>query len=119
MSEAPPYPAANTVDLPAERRERWGTLLALAIEGNLLALICLSPWAFGAVHLYFEFWLDVGLALLVCLWAVRILILGNLSWQRCPVALCLGALFLLAVAQLVPLSPALHNLISPGGTTLC
>src|SRR2546430_2119028 len=111
MSESPPLPTAVSGDLPVERRDRWGAVLALAIEGILLALICLSPWAFGAVHLYFELGLDAGLALLLCLWAVRLLVSGKFSWQRCPVALCLGALFLLAVAQLVPLSPALHKLI--------
>ncbi|MBY0526628.1 MAG: O-antigen ligase family protein [Gemmataceae bacterium] len=100
------------------RPDRWNSLLAWTIEGVLLLLICLSPWAFGAVHLYFELWLTVGLATLLGLWALRILILGQFAWQSCPVALCLAALFLLAVAQLVPLSPPLHRLLSPESLAL-
>jgi O-antigen ligase/tetratricopeptide (TPR) repeat protein len=115
MSEARPQCTSDSFH---QLRDRWSALLAWAIEGVLIALICLAPWAFGAVHLYFEFWLDAGLAVLLCLWAARILVSGQFSWQRCPVALCLAGLFLLSVVQLIPLSPALHRLVSPGGADL-
>lgn len=97
-----------------DRRERWGVLLARGCEGVVLLLICLAPWAFGAVHLYFEFWLVVGVAVVLGLWAMRVLVLGQFTWQRCPVALCLAGLFLLAVVQILPLPLGLLGILAPG-----
>ena len=48
------------------------------------------------------------------LWALRVLVLGQFTWQRCPVALCLAGLFLLAVGQLLPLPPGLLGVLAPG-----
>jgi O-antigen ligase/tetratricopeptide (TPR) repeat protein len=88
------------------------------MEGTLLALVCLSPWAYGAVHPGFEFLLNAGVALLLLLWAARILVEGRLTWARCPVAVCLAALFLLGAWQLTPLSDAALERLSPGTARL-
>lgn len=79
--------------------DRW---VVRGMEGLLLALVVLSPWAYGSIHPGFELLLDTGLALLLMLWAVRGLLQGQFSWKKCPVALCLAALFVTAVWQLVP-----------------
>src|SRR5690348_8095284 len=71
-----------------------------ALEVLTVALIVLSPWAFGAVDPPFEFLLDATVAVVALLWAVRTLLQGQLTWRRCPVALCLAGLFLLGVWQL-------------------
>src|SRR5258707_5571419 len=74
-------------------------LLREAMDTWVLVLVCLSPWAFGAVEPEFEFLLYVGVAALLALWAVRMVLEGQLSWQKCPVALCLAALLLSGVWQ--------------------
>jgi hypothetical protein len=93
-------------------------LVLMVMEGLLLGLICLSPWGYGCVHPGFEFLLDVGIAVLLILWAVRGLLQGEFSWRKCPVALCLAAFFMLAVAQLVPLPKDWLSRLSPGTTSL-
>jgi tetratricopeptide (TPR) repeat protein len=79
--------------------DRW---IGTVMEGLLLALVVLSPWAYGCVHPGFEFLLDVGVAILLLLWGVHGLLQGQFSWKKCPVALCLAALFVTAVWQIVP-----------------
>ena len=93
--------------------------LALAIEAILLVLVVLSPWAFGAVEPVFEFLLYAGIALLLVLWAARILCQWEFTWKKCPVALCLAAFFLLGIWQLQPLPRPVLNVLSPGTVRLC
>jgi hypothetical protein len=47
------------------------------MEGIVLFMVCVSPWAYGAVHPGFEFLLDAGVGLLVILWGVRMLLEGR------------------------------------------
>jgi tetratricopeptide (TPR) repeat protein len=82
-------------------------------EGVVLALVCLSPWAFGAVHPFFELCLFAGIAGALVLWGARMLLEGQLSWQKCPVALCLAALFVLGAFQVTPLPAGLLRVLSP------
>jgi O-antigen ligase/tetratricopeptide (TPR) repeat protein len=78
------------------------------MELVLLVLVCLSPWALGAAEPGFEAILYAGVAVLLLLWAARVLVAGEFTWTHCPVALCLAGLFLLGFAQLMPLPrPAL------------
>ncbi|MHB1426251.1 MAG: O-antigen ligase family protein [Gemmataceae bacterium] len=96
------------------RTHRNGDQAVLSVmEGLLLALICLSPWCFGAVHPSFELLLYAGIATLLMLWAVRILLNGEFSWRKCPIALCLAAIFIVAVAQLVPWPKGWLSWLSP------
>jgi tetratricopeptide (TPR) repeat protein len=88
------------------------------MEVALLGLVCLSPWAYGAVHPGFTFLLYAGVALLLVLWATRLLLEGQLTWQKCPVALCLAGLFLATGLQVTPLPPGLLARISPGTADL-
>ncbi len=92
--------------------------LTVAMEAVVIALVCLSPWAFGSVVPEFEFILDCGVALLLLLWAVRLVIMGWLALPRCPVAFCLAGLFLLGVWQTVPLPPDVLERISPATARL-
>jgi tetratricopeptide (TPR) repeat protein len=72
------------------------------IEGIALLMACLSPWAFGAVHPVFELLLLAGLAVMLLLWGACWVLDGRLTWQRCPVALCLAGLVLFGALQVIP-----------------
>jgi tetratricopeptide (TPR) repeat protein len=88
------------------------------IEAGVLALVCLSPWAFGAVEPIAEFCLYAGLCLLLGLWGARMLVVGEISWGRCPVALCLVGLILLGAWQLLPLPSRALAGLSPATARL-
>jgi O-antigen ligase/tetratricopeptide (TPR) repeat protein len=88
------------------------------MEGVLLAMVCLSPWAYGAVHPGFEFLLDAGLCLLLLLWGVRMLLERQLTWKKSPVALCLAGLFLLGIWQLTPLPRSALARLAPATARL-
>jgi O-antigen ligase/tetratricopeptide (TPR) repeat protein len=99
--------------LPSGFRGRVSALLAMAMEGIVLIMVCASPWAYGAVHEGFEFLLYVGLGLVLLLWGARILLAGTLTWKKCPVAACLGGLFLLGIWQLTPLPASVMDGVAP------
>jgi tetratricopeptide (TPR) repeat protein len=84
------------------------------MEVGVLVLVCLSPWAFGSAGAEYESALYGGLALLLGLWAARILLERALSWTMCPVALVLAALLLGGFWQLVPLPHPLLSWLAPG-----
>jgi len=83
------------------------------MEAVVLAMVCLSPWAFGAVAPDHEFLLDAGIAVLMILWGGRMLLDGQLSWGKCPVAVCLAAWVFLGLWQVTPLPRGLLRRISP------
>jgi O-antigen ligase/tetratricopeptide (TPR) repeat protein len=88
-------------------------VIRAGIEALVLLMVCLAPWAYGAVHPGFEFLLYVGLGGLLALWGARLLLEGQLTWKKCPVALCLAALFLSGIWQLTPLPRSLLAVVSP------
>jgi tetratricopeptide (TPR) repeat protein/O-antigen ligase len=88
------------------------------MEVVLLALVCLSPWAYGAINPEFELVLYAGVALMLVLWGLRMLLEGHFSWQRCPVAVCLAVLILLGIWQSVPWPPAVLKTLSPATSEL-
>jgi O-antigen ligase len=88
------------------------------MEATVLALVCLSPWAYGAVHPAFEFFLYAGVGLLLVLWGARMAVEGQVVLAKCPVALCLGALFLTAFWQCMSLPHFLVKGLSPGAARL-
>ena len=97
-----PSPAKPTL------RARFDRGAHTVIELCLGTLVCLAPWAFGAVEPFYEFLLYVGLAFLLLVWAARMLLSRRFNWKNDPVVLCLGALFLFGILQLAPLPrPAL------------
>jgi O-antigen ligase len=99
-------------------RRRCLAVLPGVMEGLLLVLVCLSPWAFGAVHPLSELVLYAGVAGLLLLWGLRTLLEGRWTWKRCPVALCLAALFLLGILQITPLPRSVLETLSPGTARL-
>jgi hypothetical protein len=112
-------PAANVEEYKGGTpRHAVARLLRVLIEGGLLALVCLSPWAFGAVDPVYEAALYAGLVLLALLWAARLLVEGRLVLRRCPLLLCLAGLFLLAAVQLAPLPESVLSRLSPGTAEL-
>jgi O-antigen ligase len=88
------------------------------MEFLLLVLVCLAPWGFAGIEPFCEYLLDVGIAVLLALWAVRLLVDGRLSWQKCPVVLCLAGLVWLALVQLAPLPHDLLARLSPATARL-
>src|SRR4051812_30875161 len=74
-----------------------------SMEGVVLALVCLSPWAYGSVWPDHEFLLHVGVATLAVLWGVLLLLDGKVPWQGWSGELCLAALLMIGVLQMVPL----------------
>lgn len=90
---------------------RWPQAL---MEIVVLVMVVASPWALGAVRPIFEFLLYCGVALLLLLWSMRALLERRFTWRQCPVTLCLAALFLLGIVQLVPWSPQILRVLSPG-----
>jgi O-antigen ligase/tetratricopeptide (TPR) repeat protein len=99
-------------------RLQFDRVAAIAIEGLVLLMVCLAPWAFGSVEPPHEFLLEAGTALIAALWGVRMVLQGQLTWKKCPVALCLAALCLLAFWQIQPLPRSVLKFLSPSAVRL-
>ena len=100
----------SRTDLPpplAARLARGG------IEAILLALVVLSPWAFGSVHPLALLFLYAGIGVALLLWAV-VLVTEGPPRLACPVALCLVGMVLLGVLQLAPLPSSVLGVVAPG-----
>ncbi len=111
-----PRIASVDKEAPSSRTTAYSPLIACvvwAMEAVLLALICLSPWAYGAVHPGFEFLLDAGIAVLLALWAARMLLEGLITWKNSAVAICLAWLFLLGIWQSTPLPRHVLDWLAP------
>src|SRR4051812_13953606 len=78
-------------------------LLQAGMEAIVLALVVLAPWAFGGVEPESEFVLFTGVAALLFLWTARMLLEWRLRWTKCPVVLCLAALYIGGIWQVTPL----------------
>jgi O-antigen ligase len=83
----------------------------------LVALVVLSPWPFGSAHPVTRWLITV-----VC-FVTAIGVLGLRLRRRegveIPAAAALGAgVFLLGLAQLIPLPSALHSLLAPGSAAI-
>ncbi|MGF1579487.1 MAG: O-antigen ligase family protein [Gemmataceae bacterium] len=94
-------------------RQKLVRVVQGVMEGTLLVLVCLSPWALGSIPPLFHFCLYVGLGALLFLWAVRMLAEWRFRWVHSPVAFCLVGLFLLGFFQTIPLSDSLLGWLSP------
>jgi hypothetical protein len=97
MADALSPPATDEHTFRAGWLARADVFLRGALEAGVLAMVCLSPWFFGAAEPLFEFALEVALALLLVGWAARMLLNGRLCWTNCPVAFCLAGLVLLGI----------------------
>jgi O-antigen ligase len=105
-------PVGQTSTFSALQR-KLDIVLFAGMEGLVLAMVVLSPWAYGSVDPEWEFWLYVGLVLLLGLWAIRLLKQFHLPWKNCPIAFCLLGLVLLAGWQIAPLPHSLLSVLSP------
>ena len=86
----------------AALRARLLRVVAATTEVLVLVLVCVSPWLFASVEPLFEFFLYIGVGILLLLWAARMLLEWQFSWKKDPLVLCLGGLFLLRVCELQP-----------------
>jgi O-antigen ligase/tetratricopeptide (TPR) repeat protein len=93
-------------------------LIAWAMEGVLLLMAVSAPWMYGAVHPGFELVLDVGLALLLLLWALRMVWQWQIVLVRCPVTVLLAVLLLLGLWQITPLPDAVLRTVAPSTADL-
>ena len=89
-----------------------------AIEVGMLALVSLAPWGFGSTSPRYEFFLDVGLAVLMALWALRILLIGRFQVRWCPLGACLATLVVVATLQMTPMPKGVLRLASPVTATM-
>jgi O-antigen ligase/tetratricopeptide (TPR) repeat protein len=99
--------------MPGRPQPFVGRVLDVAIEGLVLLLVSLSPWAFGCVHPGFELLLKSGVALLLLLWAAKFVFAGFEPLDYCPLALCMAGLMLFGVGQIVPLPQSVLAWVSP------
>lgn len=102
---APTAPSASRTASPA-----W---IKGVMEAVLLLMVVAAPWLYGAVHPGFELLLDLGVLVLLALWALRIVLERQLVLARCPVTIMLSLLLLLGLFQLTPLPNTLIKAISP------
>lgn len=83
------------------------------MEGIVLLMVAVSPWFFGAVDPVFEYALLACISLIAVLWGVRAILDRQFLWFACPVALCLGLIFLAGILQLVPMPSFMLYVASP------
>jgi O-antigen ligase/tetratricopeptide (TPR) repeat protein len=88
------------------------------MEFLTLVMVVLAPWAFGGVHPASILVLDLGISLLLLLWAGVMVLDRGLPVSRCPVFLCLAAFVAIGLAQIVPLGPAVLSTLSPATVAL-
>jgi hypothetical protein len=79
MASTPSARAADHLPSHAGFRLTASNFLRGAMEAGVLVLVCLSPWAFGSAGVEYESALYGGIALLLGLWAARILLERELS----------------------------------------
>jgi O-antigen ligase/tetratricopeptide (TPR) repeat protein len=99
-------------------RQRLSIGLRAAMEGVVLLLVVLLPWGFSWVLGLVEWVLFTGAAIVLLLWAARMLVEWRPIWVACPITLCLAGLFLLGVWQITPLPRSLLATLSPATTQL-
>lgn len=90
--------------------DKW---LRSFMEGVVVLLVVAAPWCFGAVDPTFEYLVYLGIGLVAGTWAVRSLMDRMFLWMTCPVALCVGAIFLVGALQLIRVPQAGLYLVSP------
>jgi tetratricopeptide (TPR) repeat protein/O-antigen ligase len=101
-----------------DSRQRLSTWLRAAMETVVLLLMVLLPWGFSWVLGLVEWVLFTGVAIVLLLWAARMLLEWRPIWVACPITLCLAGLFLLGVWQITPLPRSLLATLSPATTEL-
>jgi O-antigen ligase/tetratricopeptide (TPR) repeat protein len=95
-----------------------GGLLGALMEIVLWVMVVAAPWLYGAVHPGFELLLDVGLAVLLGLWALRMILECRVVLAPCAVTLALALLLLAGLWQLTPLPRFGLELASPATAEL-
>lgn len=103
---------------PATLQARVQAGLRIAMEVVLLVLVAWAPWPLASVRPVFEYYLYLGVGVLAALWAARILVAWQFSWQKCPVVVGLGLLLLYGIWQLTPLPGGVLAFLSPATTNL-
>src|SRR3954451_8361370 len=94
-------------------RDRVARGLNLSMVAVVAILALGSVWPFGSVLPFFQWLLFSAIALLLILWGARVLVEGRFSWKPCPVVVCLAALCLLTMLQIVPLPRSWVAVLSP------
>src|SRR5262249_8631861 len=94
---SPPPPAPLSAQPPPRPEESApaaprlaGAAVRVLIEGGVLLLIALTPWAFGCLPPVYQSLLYLAVAALLALWAVRTLLERRLIWATCPLGLALA-----------------------------
>ncbi len=88
------------------------------IEAILLLMVCVSPWAYGAVGADAKLYLLMAVVALLAIWLLRLLFSSGINWKHCPVAMCLAGTLLLGLFQICPLNAPLLRAVAPGTASL-
>jgi O-antigen ligase len=99
-------------------RDRLAYALNLLMEGVIALLAIGSVWPFGSVLPFFQWLLFAAIAFLLVLWGAKAVVEGRLLWKPCPVVICLAALCLMTMLQVIPLPTAWVRNLSPNTTPL-
>ncbi len=102
----------------APMRGCWDRYCAAIIEVIVLAFVCGWPWFMRSSGTTLNLILSAGLAALLGLWGARLFLQGRMVWQKCPVTVCLGLLFLAGIWQLIVLPAPLFNAVAPATASL-
>src|SRR3954468_16335571 len=94
-------------------RPRAVRLVRGGMEAVVLVLVVVAPWAFGSVEPGPQFVLGGGVAAVLGLWVARMFLEGRLRWTKCPVVLCLAALYVGGMWQLTPWPRGVLARLSP------
>src|SRR5262245_51034879 len=99
-------------------RDRLAHVLNLVMEGVVALIAIGSVWPFGSVLPFFQWILFAAVGLLLVLWGIKALVEGRLLWKPCPVVICLAAMCMMTMLQVIPLPKAWVENLSPNTTSL-
>ncbi|MFM7152009.1 MAG: hypothetical protein ACKO23_19450, partial [Gemmataceae bacterium] len=106
------------INLPVNFAGGMDQLLRQLIELTVFAMVVVSPWLLGSVQPGAEFLLNLVLAVLLIMWAIRLGFQGEMPTRPCLVTLALGGFFLFGVAQTASLPQSLLKGLSPATVEL-
>ncbi|MDR3639342.1 MAG: O-antigen ligase family protein [Isosphaeraceae bacterium] len=90
----------------------------MASETVLLLMVCLAPWAFGAVEAWAQFLLVLGVLVLGLLRLPQQWGRSERSALACLPSVALGGLLVLALVQVIPWPARALGLVAPGQASL-
>ncbi len=89
------------------------TWLHFALEGIILLLAAVTPWAFGGIEPFAVFGIHILVGLLILFWCLAIVVQRSFPWPSCLFLMLWSLLTLFTVFQLIPMPNSILRIISP------